>query len=251
MKAEERKALETTALEAGLKEMGKAVGQGPPKSVVIGLIVAIAVVGLFFVWRWLSTRAAENSSNLLVQLEQMSDGTDVRALDKFVEAKDPIPTDPDKIDRLNAETARRDQLMVAQLKKFAADNPRSVEGRLARLRLARLSLYLGERDLTSPKEFAKVTAKLNLEQARDVYAKLVADCADAPLLQQEALLNQARACESLGEFDTATKLYQQLADNKDPQPGPSVELARAAVTRLKDKIEQAKALYSATLEGVK
>jgi tetratricopeptide (TPR) repeat protein len=246
MKAEERKALESTALEAGFKEMRKAVGQGPPRSVVIGLVVAVVVVGLFFVWRWLSSRASETSSNLLVLLEQMSDGTDVRALEKFVDAN---IVKPNEIPPEWMQSARRDQLMLAQLKKFAEDNPRSVEGRMARLRLARMSLYLGERDVTSPLPFSKLTARENLERARDVYSKLVVDCGDAPILQQEALLNQGRACESLGQFEEAGKLYQQLADNKDPNPSPSIDLAKQAVARLKNKVtdEQAKDLYKATL----
>jgi tetratricopeptide (TPR) repeat protein len=243
MKAEERKALETNDLKAGWEKMREGLGQGPPRSVVIFLVLAAVVVVLFLVWRWLATRAAEAGANSLVLMQQMTDGTDIRALDNFVNSlpapPKAFPTEPDI-------TARRDQLMVKQLEKFAESNPRSLEGRMARLRLARLSLYLGERDVTNGNPFFKKNAKDNLERARDVYKTLMPDCADLPLLQQECLLNQGRACESLGEFDEARKLYQQASKDANT---PSGELAKQALARLDNKTTAAEAqdLYKQTL----
>jgi tetratricopeptide (TPR) repeat protein len=235
MKAEERKALETNDLKAGWEKMREGLGQGPPRIVVIGLVIAAVVVVLFLVWRWLANRAAEAGANALVVIQQMTDGTDIRALDKLVDSSSEKPV---VFPNETTITARRDQLMVKQLQEFATSNPRSLEGRMARLRLARLSLYLGERDVTNPHPFFKQNAKDNLQRARDVYNKLAPDCADLPLLQQECILNQGRACESLGEFDEARKFYQQASKDANT---PSGELAKQALARLDNKATEAQA----------
>jgi tetratricopeptide (TPR) repeat protein len=240
MKAEERKALEKNDLEAGFDKMREGLRKGPPRSVMIGLGVILVLVVLFFVWRWLSTRAADTSANLLVTLQQMNDGTDIRALADKVD-----PSSADKTGSDVSQTARREQLMVQQLEDFVRANQRSVEGRMARLRLARLALFLGERDVTSETPpFLRVTAQKNLTTARNAYNQLVTDYADTPLLQQEALLNQGRACESLGEFDQALKLYQQASKDSST---PSGERAKQEAERLEKHRKEAEELFHRTL----
>lgn len=242
MKAEERKALQHNDLEAGLEKVADAARHGPPRGFVITVVILALLIGLFFVWRWLARSASTYSANQLVALAQMTDGTDLGALNPLV---DPKTLEP--LFDINSASARRQQLMLEQLQDFVQTNPRSLEGRLARLRLARLALYLGERDSTRGQPY-QTRAKPNLELARDQYALLVNDFFGVAVIQQEAQLNQARALETLGQIDEALELYRKLAASPD-QNSPFVVVATKQVERLEKNSGVAKSLYNQTLGG--
>jgi hypothetical protein len=70
--------------------------------------------------------------------------------------------------------------------------------------------------LYSSKADDRAAAQGNLKEARDIYAKLVRDCRDDPILMQECLMGEAKAKESLGDLDGALTAYLTLLnDYKD------------------------------------
>jgi tetratricopeptide (TPR) repeat protein len=95
-----------------------------------------------------------------------------------------------------------------ELETFSNENPDTEQGRLARFQLARIDLVNG---LTNLGSINKTDAIKGIRRAAESYEKLVGESASAPQLAQEALLNAAKARESLGEFDQAKQLYGRLA----------------------------------------
>lgn len=240
MKAEERKTLEQNDLVAGFDKTIDAVRKGPSRTVVLIVLLVVALVVLFYVWQWMAARAASHSAAQMVSLSQMIDGTDIRALASLSDDKD-----PESLPQFGSQTLRRERLMLRQLEEFVKNNPRSAEGRLARLRLARLALYLGIRDSASSNPVTLQTARADLELARDQFKQLVGECADQPVLQQEAQLNHARALETLGKFAEAQELYEQIA--RGDATNPAVIEAKAQAERLKNNREAAEAIFKETL----
>lgn len=243
MKAEEQKTLDHHPAHEH-KPPHKGEGHGPSRGLVIFLVVVVVAVALLLVWRWLANRAAEYTANQMVALAQMTDGSDIRALAALAPDEKNIRTD------IQTDNLRRQRVMVKQLEEFVRANPRSYEGRAARLRLARMALYLGEREAASQFPSHREAAKELLELARDQYKALEGEFAGTPLLVQEAKLNQARALETLGQFDEAKALYDDLAASPDKDSPPVVAAAKQA-ERLKAKLDTAKDLYDRTLGAKK
>jgi tetratricopeptide (TPR) repeat protein len=104
--------------------------------------------------------------------------------------------------RLDQITSRED------LETFLKDNADTEQGRLARFELARLDLVEGLGNLAS---LNGADAVKRVQRAADIYEKLAAESGNTPQLTREALLNAAKARESLGEFDKAKQLYNRLA----------------------------------------
>jgi len=173
MKAEHRKELMTNSLAHRLGDAFQGMKEGPSRGTILFLVAAGVIVILVFVWRYLSTSNEETDSARWLQWDSL--------------------TSPE------------------QLTTFA-DDPKMqghLQGRLARLEEARRGLHDGLRELgplgTRPQ------ALKNIQKAAERYDKLVDECADKPLLHQQALMGAAKAHESLGEYDQARKFYQLLA----------------------------------------
>ncbi len=93
--------------------------------------------------------------------------------------------------------------------------------RAARFQKARVELREGLRSICSADQRPKAIE--DVEQARQGFVELAAECKDSPLLQQEALLGAAQAEESLigvptkddpaksrGSLERAVDLYRQI-----------------------------------------
>ncbi len=84
-----------------------------------------------------------------------------------------------------------------------------MQGRLARLEEARRDLYDGVRNIGGAGS-ARTQALESIKKSADLYSKLVDECADRPLLHQQALMGAAKANESLGDYEQARTFYDQL-----------------------------------------
>jgi len=180
MKAEHRKHLETNTLVEGLGKLNQGLHQGLPRGVWMFLGGVAVVLILFYTWRYFSERSQRLNAALWCEWEQL-DGSE--ALTKGL---------PDQSLGFNKEKYDLDRL-----EKFGKDNAGTVQGRLARFQLARLFLYDGLRDLGH--STLRNQARENLKGAADKYAELIKEARDIPVLHQEAMLNCAKAHESLGD----------------------------------------------------
>jgi tetratricopeptide (TPR) repeat protein len=173
MKAEERKELQTNTLAQTLSHTLEGLREGPSRSTVLFLVVVALVLVLIFTWRYFSQAARETDSGRWMQW-------------------DDIATE-------------------AQLKTYLDTHEleATIQGRLARFLEARQALAEGLQNI-GQKGIFKQDAVDKLKIAADKYSKLADECADRPLLQQEALLNAGRAEESLARYNDALAHYKQL-----------------------------------------
>lgn len=171
MKAEHRKELATNTLADRLGHVIQSFKEGPSRNATIYGTIVIVALLLVVVYRWVSTNATATDSARWVSLDQI--------------------------------TSRED------LEKFADNNLDTEQGRLARFGLARIDLQDGLRDLGS--QLTRSEALKRLRRAAESYEKLAGESGNTALLSQEALLNAAKARESLGEYDQAKDLYSRLA----------------------------------------
>lgn len=175
MKAEHRKELMTNSLATRVGEAIQSMKEGPSRGTIFLLVAAAVIVILVLIWRYFSTSAEESESARWLRWASLSS--------------------------------------PEQLKNFADDKDAQshLPGRLARLEDARRLLHDGLRDLGGVGA-TRSQALDNLKQSAQLYDKLVDECADKPLLHQQALLGAAKAHEGAGEIDQARRYYQQLAD---------------------------------------
>jgi hypothetical protein len=201
MKAEHRKQLETNTLADSLGKMAHGFQQGVPRGLwlIVGGVAVIVV--LFYTWRYFSERSQRISSGLWYKWDQL-DG--VESIDEDVRALG----DAEKQHLPFMFQSVKEGMDLKRLEKFVQENGSSEQGRLARFQLARLYLYEGLRDLGQDRTRAR--AREHLTKGAKLYAELVKDSRNIPVLHQEALLNCAKANESLGDLDEASKLYKQL-----------------------------------------
>jgi hypothetical protein len=102
-----------------------------------------------------------------------------------------------------------DQIATREaLDSFISENNDTEQGRLARFERARLDLVDGLSKLGS---LGRADAIKSVRRAAEAYEKLAGESGNSPQLTQEALLNAAKARESLGEYDQAKQLYGRLA----------------------------------------
>jgi hypothetical protein len=137
---------------------------------------------------------------------------------------------------------------VDKLGEFADAHRGSTQGRIARFEIARILIADGTQNLGSEADHASSLDKL--EKARDLYRELAPQSKDAPLLQQEAMMGEAKAEESLagsvknGSLEKAMELYRALANAY-----PDSFQGKAAAQRVKDledpdKRKQIEAFYA-------
>jgi hypothetical protein len=131
----------------------------------------------------------------------------------------------------------------SQLGKLANENAGTIPGRTARFVLARLKFKDGQDKLSS---IDRTRAIESLVEARKEYEKLAGESADAPLLEQEALLAVAKAEEMLasspdpdnpgkmlGSLDRALEFYRRLATRFPGSPAGKDAAERAELLSTK------------------
>lgn len=171
MKAEHRKELETNTLADKLGGVVQSFKEGPSTSTVIFGSVVVLVILLILVFRWVSSNAEASDSARWMKWNQLNSQEELEA--------------------------------------FAKENADKVQGRLARFELARLDLVAGLRDLGSP--ISRGEAVKRIQRAATAYEALATESSGSPRLAQEALLNAAKAQETLGNLDKAKAHYKRLA----------------------------------------
>jgi len=140
---------------------------------------------------------------------------------------------------------------LKELQDIGAQNPGTIAGRTAEFELARSYLQNGTESFSS---FRNDEAIKSLKEALRLYKELAPQCADAPLLAQEALMGIAKAKESLvgvpteenheedyGTLDQALAAYQKLAEKY-----PASVLGEAAhrrVTEIETKKPEIEKFY--------
>src|SRR5205823_892350 len=106
---------------------------------------------------------------------------------------------------------RWEQLQAAadseDLRALAEKSKNTVQGRAARLQIARDDLYEG---LTHVYDSDRTLAMGKLGQAAREFETLTKDFKATPILVQECLFGAAQAREAMGEFDAAVALYEDL-----------------------------------------
>jgi tetratricopeptide (TPR) repeat protein len=172
MKAEHRKELMTNTLAHRLGEAVQSIKEGPSRGTLFVLAAIGLIVILALVWRYLALSGEQTDSARWLQWDSLTTPEQLKA---FVENKE----------------------VEGQ-----------VQGQLARLEEARRSLYEGLRQLGNAGTRKKALEEL--QRAAGLYDKLADECADKPLLHQQALLGAAKAHEGLGDTEQARKYYQQL-----------------------------------------
>jgi tetratricopeptide (TPR) repeat protein len=218
MKAEHRKELKSNALAHAVERVLEGVKAGPSRNAVIfwGLlaVVVIAILGGRYVYQ----RTQESRSALWMQLDEqdqkLSGSSDLGQVDTTLK----------------------------EIEEAAKENSGAPAARIMRFTRARTLLRLGVERLASAADHKQAVSQL--EEARDLYAKLAEESSDVPELAQEALMGAAKAKESLGEVEDALTDYQKLA-----RTYPSSFLGKKAQERAEyldkpENREQVKALYA-------
>jgi tetratricopeptide (TPR) repeat protein len=219
-------------LMAGLKKVFT-------RNVLIACGVIVLAVALFFVWRYFAGVHADQNAELWFRWERAADLSAAAQLD--------FARNDDKGD----DADRRVRAEIAQLEKFAKDNPGTMPARLARFQIAHAYLYQGVRDLGAwtDSPVALVLQADRVERARQQhdaalaklreaakrYKELADESADVAVLAELALLNGGKALESLAEFDKARAAYNQLVQNHPKSR--LADLGKEGLARL-DEIEK-------------
>ena len=211
MKAEHRKELHTNLLADRMGRLVQGMKTAPRSTSITVWVFVVLALGTLGVWRIAAWSTQSNMSALW------------RSVDEATH---------------NPDEGRR------QLDNIGKQNPGTLPGRAARFELARMQFEEGQTGLTSM--FRRTQAIASLKGARDLYGKLAKECADAPLLAQEALMGVAKAEESLvgiadpenleeklGSLDRAVEDYRQLSGKF-----PDSVLGKAAAQRALELEEQ-------------
>ena len=172
MKAEHRKELMTNTLANRLGDAVHSIKDGPSRATVFILAGVGILVILALVWRYLATSGEEADSARWLKWDSVATPEQLRAFAENKEVED------------------------------------QTQGRLARLEEARRSLYDGLRQLGNAGTRKKAVEEL--KRASDLYERLAGECADKPLLHQQALMGAAKSYESSGDAEQARKYYQQI-----------------------------------------
>lgn len=167
MKAEHRKELQTNVLADRVGKMVEAVKNPPSTTSVVMWVIGGLAVATLILWFWFS-RPSEVSSQLWAKLDA-----------------DTFNKPEDYFSDLNETQVLHD------LSDVTKGHARTVPGRTARFQEARYLLSIGLSNLVRSRPYA------TLRDARDKFDKLAAECADSPVLMQEAYLGAGKAEEAL------------------------------------------------------
>ena len=207
MKAEHRRDLHTNLLADRMGRLVQGMRSSPKTTSVLVWAFIVLAVGTYVFWQYAASATQTERSALWEQLDEAS--------------HNPATGGP------------------KALADLAHEHRGSIPARTAEFERARLSFQQGQAGLTS---HAREYAVGQLEQARDLYAKLAKECADSPLLRQEALMGVAKAKESLvglatpddpkKDLEDALAAYRDLAALLKDHPDSF--LARAAAERAQE-----------------
>jgi hypothetical protein len=205
MKAEHRHQLQTNALADHMGRLLKGMKSTDKSTSTIVWVFLLLTLGTVAGWRyWAHASQTENSAEWTE--------LDAATHDPTLETKD--------------------------LADLAIKHRGSFPGRTADFQVARLQLLNGAEGLTVNRSTQASDA---LKAALERYRKLATECADSPLLVQEALMGVAKAKEGLigvkpekadedyGTLQQAEDAYRALADKYPDSP-----LGVAAASRLKE-----------------
>jgi hypothetical protein len=187
MKAEHRHQLHTNILADRVGRLFQGMKSAPKSTSALVWVLVLLSFGTLAIWRYWSHASEANSSALWTEVD--------------VATHDP-------------------RAGLRDLQNIGNQNPGTIPGRTADFELARLSLQNGLDTIT---EFKNDQAIDSIKRALRLYKTLAKQCADSPLLAQEALMGVAKAKESLigvtpdegeddyGTLDQALEAYQNLA----------------------------------------
>jgi hypothetical protein len=171
MKAEHRKELQTNALADHLGRFIQNIGTNPGPLAWYLLGAVVLVIALYYGWRYFSTTSAKGRSTQWVLLDEATNTDD--------------------------------------LNRIIQDHPGSSAARTARFLKARKLMQEGQSQLYYP--LGRTQALANIDEAGQLYQKLVDESKDMPVLAQEALMGTATAHVIKGEYDQAIAAYKDLA----------------------------------------
>jgi hypothetical protein len=162
MKAEKRHQLQRNALADGVGRLLQGMKSGPTKRSTLIWVLVVLALGTIVLWQYGAHATLTQYSELWSEVNKDSHNTS---------------TD------------------LKKLQEFANANQANFPGRTARFEVTRVTLQKGQNELRDFVGRAKAVDSLN--DARKWYGKLAGECADAPLLAQEAMMGVAQAEESL------------------------------------------------------
>jgi hypothetical protein len=197
MKAEHRKELQTNYLADQMGRLVQGMRAGPRSSSPIIWVIGLLTVGTLIAWYWASSGAGNQSAGW-VKLEAYPSLTAAQS-------------DP-----------QTRSVLVDRLARFVREHPGTIAARTARFQQARLLLGWGLEAIYTDN---RPQAVEDLENARQLFHDLAAECKGNAILEPEAILSEAKAEEALvgipkrepnaderrGSLDRALKLYQQAA----------------------------------------
>jgi hypothetical protein len=217
MKAEERKHLKENAFQEWVGRAWKSVTSGSTANTIVWSAILIGLVAII-AWRYYSNAAFVARSAAWLALD-------------------------------NANT-------VDALKSIIAENKNSTVGRTARFHLTRYQIQDSLSRLAGPNLPERVSAADELVAARDAYRELARESGIEATLTQEAMMNIAKAEETLagvpkadsdtemrGSLGQALQLYQELAAKYPNSFWGGQAAARAK--QIEDRRTQIEAFYIA------
>jgi hypothetical protein len=203
MKAEERKHLKENEFQTWLGRAWRSITSGSTTNTIVWSVILIGLV-LAIGWRYYSSATFVSRSAAWYLLDNAT-----------------------TVDALNA---------------VIKENKSEVVGRIARFDLARYQMQDALSRLAGPNFGERVTAADDLQTARDAYRDLAKESGSEPTLAQEAMMNVAKAEETLssvpkvdndremrGSLAQAIALYQELVKKY-----PNSYLGGQAAARVKE-----------------
>jgi hypothetical protein len=173
MKAEHRKELQTNVLADKLGHLIEGIKQGPSRSTIIWVVIALLIVLAYLAFRYFSTSSEERASERWLKLDQA--------------------VFPEQLD------------ILAEDKDLQGSTP----GHMVQLLRARRLVKLGLRDLGGSAR--RPEAQASIRKGVEAYEQLLNEGRSLlPVIRQEALWGAAQGEESLGKLDKARGYYEKL-----------------------------------------
>jgi tetratricopeptide (TPR) repeat protein len=217
MKAEHRKELQTNALADSVGRMLLALKGGPSRTALLVCGLLLLAVLAFVAWTYFSRSARAGRSAQWLQVDE----------------------DDQKLGTALNETQVNS--VLDQLEAAAKEHPGTAPTRVMLFTRARTLLRLGLERLYNASEHDK--AQQQVEEARTLYARLIGESKDDPVLAQEAMMGVAKARESLGDVDEALNDYRRLADTYPNSALGQKARERADFLGVEENRRQVKDLY--------
>ncbi len=216
MKAEQRHQLHTNALADRVGRIVKGMRSSPSSTSPLVWVFILLALGTIGIWQYFAQATQTDRSELWTALDGAQHDDPLRGMNN--------------------------------LEKIHEDYRGTFPARTAAFDLARIEMAAGQSNLNS---IQRSDAIEQVKKARKRYEKLAGECADSPLLAQEALMGIATANECLvgtdGAENTKTDLERAVADYRKlattyPDSYLGKEAARR-VQRLEEQLPQITKFY--------